>query len=367
MKRILHMTPPDIRNGVYRYIFNHMKYMNQKEYCFEFLTRNKEDLMKTPEYQEYGFAIQSFANTERDSKDGLRKEIYRILEKGYDAVHLHTSAWRGMLIEEVAMEMQIPKVIVHSHSTGVDFATDKERKQVEKLHEAYKKEFDFRYATHLCACSKMAADWLYGSHISREKILLLPNAIELERYHFNKTIREKLRKEHCMENRIVIGNVGRYSYQKNQEFLIKAFAKAYRKNNALFLLLIGQGELKECLEEQVKELGIEKSVLCLGWQDNIEDYLQAMDMFCLPSNFEGLPLSAIEAQAAGLKCLVADTVSSEVKVTELVTFLPLEESVWEMWLAKAKVADEKRWYDEEMRVAGYDVRRTAVELSELYQ
>ena len=152
MKKILHMTPPDIRNGVYRYIFNHMKYINQNEYRFDFLTRNKDDLMKTSEYQEYGFKIQSFANTERDSKDGLRREIYRILENNYDAIHLHTSAWRGMLIEEIAMEMQIPQVIVHSHSTGVDFQSAEEREKVVKIHEEYKREFDFRYATDVCAC-----------------------------------------------------------------------------------------------------------------------------------------------------------------------------------------------------------------------
>lgn len=103
--RILHMTPPEINNGVYQYIFNHMQFIDQNRYQFEFLTRNKAGLVKTKEYQKYRFNIWSFENTERDGREGLRREIIGILRNGFDAVHLHTSIWRGFLIEETAMEM----------------------------------------------------------------------------------------------------------------------------------------------------------------------------------------------------------------------------------------------------------------------
>lgn len=366
MKKILHMTPPDINNGVYRYVFNHMKYINQSEYQFVFLTRNKADLMRTEEYRKYHFDIQSFENTERDSKDGLRKEIVRILSRGYDTVHLHTSVWRGFLIEQIAMEMQIPQVIVHSHSTGIDFTEKKDRDRLLQIHEELKRAFDFSYATDVCACSSLAAEWLYGPQIPKNRIKLLPNAIEAEKYRFRPEVRKRLREELGIANRIVVGNVGRYCYQKNQEFLVKVFAKAKKKNPALFLILIGQGELKQQIEKEIEELDIKNSVLCLDWQNNIEDYLQAMDVFCLPSRFEGLPISAIEAQAAGLQCYIADTVSKEVKITDIVTFLPLDEEIWRSMLEESNTAYEREDLDKKIADKGYDIRSAANRLKELY-
>ena len=126
-KRILHMTPPIINNGVYKYIFNHLEYIDRERYQFIFLTRNAKALEATEECKKYGFDIQPFCNTERNNEEKLRQEITSILRQGYDVVHLHTSFWRGFLIEQIAMELKIPKVIVHSHSTWVDVADDKRR------------------------------------------------------------------------------------------------------------------------------------------------------------------------------------------------------------------------------------------------
>lgn len=239
--RILHMTPPEIHNGVYQYLFNHMKYIDQDRYQFEFLTRNKPGLMETKEYGQYHFNVWSFENTQRHSEEGLRKEIVRILDHGFDAIHLHTSMWRGFLIEEIAMEMGIPQVIVHSHSTGADFILREERDRLLKIHETYKKQFCMEMATDVCACSRLAGEWLYGEQIPKERIRILPNAVEVEKYHFHPKKRKQVRDRLGLDDRVIVGNVGRYSYQKNQAFLIKTFAKARQKNKKLFLILMGQG------------------------------------------------------------------------------------------------------------------------------
>ena len=366
MKKILHMTPPDINNGVYRYIFNQMKYIDQNQYCFEFLTRNKDGLMETKEYQQYHFAIQSFQNTERESRYGLREEITHILKQDYDVIHLHTSIWRGFMIEEIAMELQVPKVIVHSHSSGMDFSSKEERERLLKIHEEYKSAFDMSKATDVCACSKLAAEWLFGPQIPRNIIKIMPNAIEVEKYQFRPKRRKELREKLGVSNRIVIGNVGRYCYQKNQEFLISAFAKAQKNNKKLFLLLLGEGELQSDIEQMIRKLGVEKSVLCLNWQQNVEDYLQVMDVFCLTSRFEGLPISVIEAQAAGLPCFVADTVTDEVKITDLVTFLPLIEEEWKLALEQSAMNDNRECFNREIAQNGYDIREAVCMLEELY-
>lgn len=365
--KILHMTPPIINNGVYKYIFNHMAYIDREHFQFDFLTRNAKALMATEEYQKYGFAIQTFCNTERNNEGEMRKEISHILSQGYDAIHLHTSFWRGFLIEQIAMEMKIPKVIVHSHSTWVDVQDDKKREAMIAVHNAYKEKFDFRYATDVCACSRLAGDWLFGEQIPRDKIQILPNAIDVEKYRFQPKIRENLRKKLGLEDRIVIGNVGRHCYQKNQNFLLRAFARARECNKKLFLIMIGGGELGNGLRKQIDDLGLKKDACCLNWQEHVEDYFQAMDVFCLPSLFEGLGITCIEAQSAGLRCLLADTIPVEAKITDLASFLPLDEQLWAEEMAGSVQAQERERKDREIEAVGYDIRTAVRKLEKLYE
>lgn len=366
-KKILHMTPPIINNGVYQYIFNHMAYMDRERFQFDFLTRNAKALAATEEYRKYGFSIQSFSSTERNDEEELRREITDILKQGYDAIHLHTSFWRGFLIEQIAMELNVPKVIVHSHSTWVDVADDKKREEMLRIHNAYKMKFDFRYATDVCACSALAGDWLYGERIPREKIQILPNAIDVEKYSFHPEIRDSVRKRLGVEDKTVIGSVGRYCYQKNQGFLIRAFAKAREQNKNLFLMLIGGGELRDELKKQIADAGLKDAVCCLNWQEKVQDYFQAMDVFCLPSLFEGLGITCIEAQAAGLRCLLADTIPEEAEVTDLVTFLPLDEQIWAEEIAQSRQAGDRGRKDKEIEAKGYDIRSAVKKLEKLYE
>lgn len=365
--KILHMTSPDINNGVYRYIFNHMCYMDMQKYQFEFLTKGAEALRATKEYKQYGFPVYALHNTQRGSQEGLRREIADILSRGYDAIHLHTSSWRGFLIEQVAMEMGISQVIVHSHSSGIDVMDESERKKQMEEHERYKDQFTMEYATDVCACSNLAAQWLFSKNIPRDRIQILPNAIDVKKYRFDPEKRQRIRKDLNLENRTVVGTVGRYSYQKNQEFLIRAFAQAHSRNPSLFLLCLGQGELLEHLKRLVSQFNIENSTLFLGWQKNVEDYLQGMDLFCLPSHFEGFPISAIEAQTAGVKCLVSDNVTEEVKITNLVKFLPLIEEEWIEKLEECRIDAYRHRQDEKIIKAGYDIRNAAKRLESLYK
>ncbi len=364
--KILHMTPPDINNGVYRYIFNHIHHMDMKKYSFAFLTKGAAELKRTQEYRQYGFMVHSLQNTQRDSEEGLREEVVRILGQGYDVLHLHTSSWRGFLIEQIAMEMGIKKVIVHAHSTGIDVTDCVEREKQIREHENYKDQFSMEYATDVCACSVLAADWLFGSKIPRDRIRILPNAVDAGKYRFDPIRRQIIRESLNLEGRIVIGNVGRYSYQKNQEFLIKAFVQAYENNPSLFLLCLGEGEMLKSLKKLINQFHIEDSTLCIEWQTNVEDYLQAMDTFCLPSKFEGLPISAIEAQASGLRCLISDCVTKEVRITKLVKFLPLDEEYWARELEECKIDLDRGSQDDKIARAGYDIRIAAEQLGYLY-
>ncbi len=364
--KILHMTPPEVQNGVYRYIFNHMPFIDQSRYQFSFLTKASDELKRTKEYKAYHFPIYSLSGAQRDGREAFENEIRGILGEGFDIIHLHTSAWRGFLIEEIAMEMNIPKVIVHSHSSGIDFENETERMKILRDHMHYKNLFSMKYATDVCACSKLAADWLFSDSIPREQIQILPNAVDVSRFRFDIKIRSKMRSELGIEDRIVLGNVGRYSFTKNQNFLIHCFTEAYKRNPKLYLIMIGQGENISSIRNLVDKLGMSQNIRCFGWMENIADFLQAMDVFCLPSKFEGLPISVIEAQAAGLRCLVSDAVTQEVDLTGLVKFLPLVTERWVDVIEKVTIDNYRERMDDFFDKAGYSMEASCKKLLKIY-
>ncbi len=365
--KILHMTPPEVRNGVYQYIFHHLPFIDQSKYEFSFLTKVADELKETREYQQYHFPIYQLNGVQRNGREAFEQEIRGILETGFDVIHLHTSSWRGFLIEEIAMEMKISKVIVHSHSSGIDFVSEEQRKELLKDHLYYKERFTMEYATDVCACSREAADWLFSKQIPRNKIQLLPNAVDVKRFRYDRSVRNQIRRELGIEDRVVLGNVGRYSFTKNQEFLVRCFAKAHKSNPKLYLIMIGQGENISYIRELVERLGMREHIKCYGWLENVPDFLQAMDVFCLPSKFEGLPISAVEAQASGLRCLVSDAVTKETDLTGLVKFLPLENEKWVEAMEEARVEEDRSFMDEAFDRAGYSMEASCGRLIQLYE
>lgn len=366
MKKILHMTPPVINNGVYKYIFSNLHFIDKSKYEFAFLTQAKDDLEKTEEYKKYGFKIHKFTTTQRENPEKFRKEIENILMSGYDVLQLHTSFWRGFLIEEIAMEIGMPKVIVHSHSSDIDIADEQQRMKLYKEHVRFKSMFNESYATDFWACSHLAADWLYGEQIDRNKIKIMRNAIDVDKYKYNEEIREKYRRELNLEGKFVIGNTCRFEYQKNHEFLIRVFAKIHEKYSDTVLLLVGSGQKLLCIKELVKSLGIEDGVRFLAWRDDIANILQAIDLFCLPSLFEGLPIVLVEAQAAGLYCIASSSITTEAKITDNVCYVDLIESLWIKTIEEKMDGYHRTDMSEIIKSSGFDIRQQIKIIEEEY-
>lgn len=365
--RILHMTPPIVNNGIYKYIFMLYKYIDKEKFEFEFLMQAPEELKKTVEWQQYQFKICSFSTTQREKPEKFRKEIYDILSAGYDVLELHTSYWRGFMIEEIAMEVGIPHVIVHSHSSGVDNNDMEERKKQEAIHLQFRQAFGMQYATEFWACSWKAADWLFGDRIPRNRIRIVKNAIEAEKYQFNLDSRNRIRKQLGIENNFVIGHTGRFEYQKNHHFLLQVFKNVWINNPFVKLLLVGEGQLKGEIEKYAMELGIYDQIIFLGWRNDIPDLLQAMDMYCLPSKFEGLPIVLVEAQSADLKCISSLEVTDEVKIIDDYEVLPLKEDVWvksiNTYIQNSRPRKENI---DLIRKSGFDIQSQIRDLEELY-
>ena len=213
-------------------------------------------------------------------------------------------------------------------------------------------------ATDYWACSWKAAEWLYGGRIPEEKIVIMKNAIDVDKFLFDMSLREQQRKEFGLAGSFVIGHIGRFEYQKNHEFLIKVFAGLKDEISNARLVLVGDGSLRRDMEEMIKEYDMEDQVLLCGKQEGIEKWYQAMDVFALPSRFEGLPLSLIEAQTADLPCLVSEYVSKEVKISDQSKLLRLDEEVWRSELKKIYIRGnrERRNMKQVMSGAGYDLK-----------
>lgn len=356
MKKILHMTPPIVNNGVYKYIFSNLKYIDKTKFEFAFLTQANKNLKATKEYQRYGFQIHNFTTTQRENPELFRQQIVNILSSGYDVLQLHTSFWRGILIEEIAMEIGIPKVIVHSHSSEIDIADPTKRHQLYEEHIKFRSQFNKSLATDFWACSELAADWLYGENIPRNEIKIMRNAIEVERFSYNEELRTQYRKALGLEGKFVIGNTCRFEYQKNHGFLIRVFAEIHKKHPNTVLLLVGRGQNLSLIKKMVKEYGIENDVYFLGWRDDVNNIYQAMDLYCLPSLFEGLPIVLVEAQTSGLKCVVSSSITSEAKITDDVYYVDLVEAEWISAIEQFIGDSSRRNNLNKVREAGFDIK-----------
>lgn len=239
-------------------------------------------------------------------------------EQNYRIVHAHISTLNVFPLY-AAKKAGVPVRISHSHTTA---ARGEWRKNILKYS---LRPFAKTYATHYVACSKLAGEWLFGKKAMEQgKVTIFHNAIELDRYRYNEKVRNEVRKELGIgDDKFVIGHVGRFCYQKNQEFLLDVFAEVQKQNPDAVLMLVGDGKDRERIEEKARRLDLWEKVLLLGCRSDVERLYQAMDMFVLPSRYEGLPVVGVEAQAAGLPCILSDKMTKEARITDKTVLLEL--------------------------------------------
>lgn len=292
-----------------------------------------------------------------------KKEIKAFFEKNrnvYDAIWFNCCdlANCGYIMKQ-AKVVGIKKRIIHGHNNQL-MQTGTRRYLYVGMHQYWKYNVD-RYATDFWACSYEAGEFFYKKSIVKSnKFKVINNAIEVERYSRNNIIRQKIREQlNIRKDCIVLGHVGRFQYQKNHEFLIPVYNEFYQKHPNSKLVLIGQGEEEENVKKQVELLNLNEQVLFLGARDDVNEMLQAMDVFVLPSLFEGLGIVLIEAQAAGLPCVATkDTIPESVNVTGNVKFVGLDKPVTEWAEAIDEQLSKKINYlivKKQIVDAGYDI------------
>lgn len=282
-------------------------------------------------------------------------QLKKIIKQGnYDIVHVHGSS-AIMYYEMLAAQLAGCKVrIAHSHNTVT------EHRIIHKL--LY--PFFERSFTDAFSCGEAAGKWLFKN----KKFYVLPNAQNFEKFKFNKEIRKIYRTKYNLEDRIVIGHVGAFNFQKNHEFILDVFKEIYSQNDKYYLVLIGEGELMGKMKEKAKKLGINDSILFVGRTTKVNEWLNAMDIMVLPSNFEGFPNVLIEWQIAGLPCIVSNKVTEAVKLTDLVQFETLNVEKWtERILTCGK---RKKQNDKNLKILqekGFDIKKNVDKLKIKYK
>lgn len=326
--KVIHFTIANSGSGVTKYMLRLWKYIDRERFQFDFVTMSKT-LDVAQELEKEGCKIYYLSTYAEDDRQKFEVEVKKILKEGeYDVMYLHTSWWRGFALEEIGKEVGIPKVIVHSHNTNVHIKENQSREDAINLHYKQRELLSEDIATDFLACSQEAADWLYGNQISKEKVEIIPYAIELEEYQFNSQIRKEYREKLGINNEFVIGHVGRFAFQKNHDFLIEVFKEVAKVNDNVKLLLVGIGELEGTIRDKVSNLGLEDKVIFTGKREDVNCLMQAMDLFALPSRFEGLGIVLIEAQAAGLKCIVSEEIPPIAFLTENIEALSFDILLW---------------------------------------
>ncbi len=303
---------------------------------------------------------------ENPSRSYIKKQI-RFLRRinetfkhsNYDIVHIHADnaeeIWRVIVGLKITRFFSDTVVISHAHTTHFM----KETKWYRRIMSVVVRPYVLKNSIVCFACSISASNFMYGKKAGKtNKIVIAKNGIDTNHYKYNYNMRKGKRKELHLTDELVIGNVSGFYYPKNHIRIIGIFKEVIKKHPNAILLLVGDGILKESIEHIVIEMGLKDNVVFLGYRTDINQLLNAMDIYLMPSLFEGIALSGLEAQCSGLPCFFSSSIDSAISVSPNVSFISLDQTD-EYWASRImEVASHYMRKDESntVRDAGYDIQ-----------
>ena len=355
--RVLHVVTNMGRGGLETMIMNYYRNIDRSKVQFDFLVHRYEEADYDNEIISMGGKIYHLPKLNPLNP----KYIYELnnffkIHKEYRIVHSHINCLSSIILK-YAKKNNIKVTIAHSH------IVDKSKSFKHYIKLIYKKDIN-KYSDYAFACAEEAGKWLYLNR----KFIVINNAIDINRYIFNIEKRNYVRDELNISNKLVIGHVGRFDEQKNHKFIIEVFNNIHKKYEDSVLLLVGDGKLRTKIEEKVSDLNLSDSVKFLGIRNDVNDLMQAMDIFLFPSLFEGLPVTIVEAQASGLKCYISDTIDKNSILLSETEVISLNESS-KSWSDKILTSYENKRIDisNNEKLSNFDIKHNAKELCEFYQ
>ena len=353
MIRILYTVNGLRVNGMSAVILQYIANLNKNEYSFTLFTDEIESQYEPLLEVNCVKVIQS--HNRKRNPIAYYKELSDVIKEGrYDIIHAHgNSATIGL--EMLAAKMHDISVrIAHSHNTTC----------MHPMIDRLLRPLLYGTYTHGIACGVEAGKWLFKGH----NHIVIKNGIDLKKFSFQERKRSEVRKALNLTNQYVIGHIGRFTEQKNHRMILQIF-KHYLKNHEAVLLLVGNGPKETEIRKLASELRISDKVIFYGITSDTSPLYSAMDIFLFPSKFEGVPLTLIEAQANGLPCLISDTISPEVMITDLITSLPLSDEM--LWSDRLNTVVDRplasRIAIEKLTETGFELKTVITQIDQLYK
>lgn len=368
MRKILEIFGEPISNGGQEsFVFNVLEHMDMTNFGVDVLTPyycENEYYKEVMRAKGGNIVTLGLPFSPGSSRFNIIKPLDEyLMNNQYDVLHVHSGSISILMeVALVAHKNRIKKIIVHSHCA----AENKTFKY--RIIKLISSPILNHYPTRFLACSKIAGECKFSKKVVDNKLLILKNGVDLNKFSFNKVIRKQMREKlNIASDTYVVGHVGRFSYQKNHEYIVDIFDQFKQKHRNSLLMLIGSGENFEVVKELVESKNLTDSVRFIGNVNNVSDYMQAMDIFVLPSRFEGLPIVGVEAQANGLPVLVSTNVSSELKISDAVEFVSLDDQ--EKWIQRMLAHVDSERFDtfDSLTKSGYNIETTVQELKKIYE
>lgn len=361
MKKILFISQYLNRAGTEAFMMSVFRGVDHACFHVDFLLYSKQDTDYTREVEAAGSKVYRVPSRKESYWKWQRAldQFFKEHSGEYDAVHFCGNSLTTIAPLWYAYKYCVPIRICHAHNSSC-------RGLHNKVLHLMKRGLAKRICTHYMACSTLAAKWFFGDAEAQ----IVANGIPVEQYRYNEAIRRKKRQELGIapEERVV-GHVGRFVMEKNHEFMLEVFAQCMRMTSPTSLLLVGTGPLMQKVRQKADELGVTDHVRFLGERSDVPELLQAMDVFFMPSLFEGLPYVLIEAQGAGLPCVISDVINKDIVLTPSVYYASLEETK-ESWAEKlVEVLKKKKDRPDStawLAKAGYSVSDTLRQLEQIY-
>lgn len=361
MKKVLHYVGYMKRGGMEMFIMNLFNHIDRRKLMFDFAIHGSNVGDFEEEIRNLGGNWYFFPEMRKNPIKYRRvwREFWKKHASEYCAFHFHTNSLANVIALEEAAKAGVPIRIIHSHSS----MANKGRLQWlnDILHKLHQKKLP-RLATHLFACSDKAASWLFGGvKVGSLSVTQINNGINIEKFRYDAINRDRIRKAAKLEGRKVVGHVGAFLPVKNHKFIVDVIEKAYEMDPAVCCVLIGQGELQEEIKDLTASRKLNNVILFMGVQDNVNAWLSALDIFILPSLYEGLPVSLIEVQANGLPAIVSDTITDDVKLQKNMYYKSLADGpdAWAKEIIKVMSNNCREYNNDCVAAGGFDIKETA--------
>lgn len=358
--RVLQVVINMNAGGIENMLMNLYREIDRDKIQFDFLFHTDEKCFFEDEILSLGGKIHRMYPIRLHNLSKYLKDTLQFFQNhDYRIVHSHMNIWSYFILQQ-AKKANIPIRVAHSH-IAYDSIWDLPLNRVPFVFVL--KKLINEPLTHRFACGEAAGKWLFG----HQDFTVINNAIQADRFKYKSEIAQEMKQLLEIEDKVCFGHVGRFNSQKNHDFLIDIFEHIKTEVPNAVLILLGDGKLKKQIEEKVKSKNLDKDVLFLGIQKNVNDYLQAFDYFLMPSLFEGLPVSLVEAQANGLKIFASNQMTTETDITGNISFLPVDKGT-QVWVDEVlKFQDFIKTNTKNKIVkAGYDIQSNAISMQNFY-